>query len=98
YQGTMVEPTGIPNVSLPAGVTSAQRQAQLDLIGGLNQRHLELHAGNSELEARIRSYELAFRMQTAAPDAFDLAGETQATKNLYGIGETDTAEFGTLCL
>jgi hypothetical protein len=98
YQGTMVEPTGIPNVSLPPGITSRDRQAQLELIGALNQQHLQRHAGNSELEARIRSYELAFRMQTTAPELFDLAGETQSTKNLYGIGSADTTEFGTLCL
>lgn len=98
YQGTLVEPAGIPNVALPAGTRPEDREAQLDLIDQLNRRHLERTPGNSELEARIRSYELAFRMQTAAPETFDLARETQETKNLYGIGETDTNEFGTICL
>jgi hypothetical protein len=98
YQGTMVEPTGIPHAVLPAGTTSHQREAQLDLIASLNRQHLERHAGNTELESRIRSYELAFRMQTAAPETFDLARETQSTKALYGIGNTDTNEFGTMCL
>ena len=98
YQGTIVESTGIPNVALPAGTGPEEREAQLDLIDQLNRRHLERNTGNSELEARIRSYELAFRMQTAAPETFDLARETQATKNLYGIGETDATEFGTMCL
>lgn len=98
YQATMVEPAGIPHVALPAGTRPDQREAQLDLIADLNRQHLARQQGNSELEARIRSYELAFRMQTAAPEAFDLARETQATKNLYGIGDADTNEFGTMCL
>ncbi len=98
HQGTIVESTGISHSSLPTGVRADEREAQLDLLDQLNRRHLERHAGNSELEARIRSYELAFRMQTAGPEAFDLARETQETKNLYGIGNTDTNEFGTMCL
>jgi hypothetical protein len=98
YQGTIVEPAGIPNASLPSGMRAEEREAQLDLIAQLNRQHLERNVGNTELEARIRSYELAFRMQAAAPEAFDLARETQATKSLYGIGETDTNEFGSMCL
>jgi hypothetical protein len=98
FQATLVETTGIPNASLPEGMTSHERQAQLDLINGLNRHHLRGLADNNELEARIRSYELAFRMQTAAPEAFDLASETAETKRLYGIDERDTAEFGTMCL
>ncbi len=72
FQGTRVQPTGIPNVSMPAGTTAAQRQNQLELLDGLNRRHAERLGGGGELEARIRSYELAFRMQTTAPEAFDL--------------------------
>jgi hypothetical protein len=98
YQGTVVRPEGIPNLPMPAGTTPEQREAQLDLIADLNRRHLERHGGNSELEARIRSYEMAFRMQTAAPAVFDLSRETQATRDLYGIGRTETNEFGTFCL
>ena len=98
YQGTLVQATGIPNVRMPEGTSENHRHAQLNLIGGLNQHHLERHGGNSELEARIRSYELAFRMQTAAPEAFDLNRETRETKTLYGIGQEETDEFGTFCL
>jgi hypothetical protein len=98
YQGTVVKPTGIPNLARPHGTSARTRRDQLDLIAALNARHLERHAGNSELEARIRSYELAFRMQTAAPEAFDLNKETRATKQLYGIGAKVTNEFGTYCL
>ena len=98
YQGTIVKPDGIPNVAMPAGSTTENRQAQLDLMSALNQRHLERHGGNSELEARIKSYEMAFRMQSAAPEVFELARETEETKKLYGIDVKDSAEFGTHCL
>jgi len=98
FQGTVVKPEGIPNLAMPAGFTPENRQTQLDLIAQLNQHHLERHAGNSELEARIRSYELAFRMQTAAPEAFDLSKETAETKKLYGIDMKESAEYGTHCL
>jgi uncharacterized protein (DUF1501 family) len=98
FQGTQVESTGIPNVSLPSGTTSAQQQSQLGLINGLNQHHQQQNPGHAELEARIQSYELAFRMQANAPELFDLSRETQETKDLYGIGQTDTDEFGTKCL
>jgi uncharacterized protein (DUF1501 family) len=64
----------------------------------LNRRHLELHPGEADLEARIASYELAARMQTAAKDALDLSSETEATKNLYGLDNPATAEYGTRCL
>jgi hypothetical protein len=98
YQATQVEPTGIPNVALPEGTRPEHRQAQLDLIADLNRHHLEHQPAPSELEARIRSYELAFRMQTAAPEAFDLTRETKATKELYGMNASATQEFGTMCL
>jgi hypothetical protein len=98
FQGTVVETSGIPNAIMPAGVTAREREAQLELIGALNRQHMARLAGSSELEARIRSYELAFRMQTEAPEAFDLSRETAATHQSYGIGEPDTNEFGTMCL
>ena len=98
FQGTLVQSTGIANVAMPPGTSTSHRQAQLDLLDSLNRRHLERHAGNSELEARIRSYELAFRMQTTAPEAFDLSRETAATRRLYGVDETATNNFGTLCM
>jgi hypothetical protein len=98
YQGTVVPADGIPNLPLPAGVSAAERRAQLDLIGRLNAHHLEKHAGHTELEARIESYELAFRMQTAAPEAFDLGRETAETRRLYGLDDEPTTEFGSHCL
>ena len=99
YQGTPVKASeGIPHIKMPAGFTDADRRAQLDLIGKLNQRHLERHGSHSELEARIASYELAFRMQMAAPEAFDLKEESEATRKLYGLDQKECAEYGTNCL
>jgi hypothetical protein len=98
FQGTRVNADGIANLSMPSSTSQQSRQAQLDFMADLDQRQLDRVGANTELEARIRSYELAFRMQSAAPEVFDLAGETQATKNLYGIGATETNEFGTFCL
>jgi hypothetical protein len=98
FQGTVVKKEGIPNLKMPAGFTPENRQAQLDLIERLNQHHLQHHPGNSELEARLRSYELAFHMQTTAAEAFDLSRETQPTRRLYGVEDPVTAEVGAYCL
>jgi hypothetical protein len=98
YQGTVVGKEGIANLMMPASFTPETRRAQLDLIGRLNSHHLERHAGHSELEARLQSYELAFRMQTAASEAFEVARETGETLELYGVNEKTTAEVGTYCL
>ncbi len=98
YQGTLVAADGIPNVTMPPGTTEKQRKAQLQLIDGLNRHHRQRHPEHSQLEARIRSYELAFRMQASAPKLFDLSHETKATKILYGLDEEETREFGTYCL
>ena len=98
YQGTLVKPEGIPNLAMPQGSTTQNRKAQLDLLASLNEHHRQGSGGDSELEARIRSYELAFRMQTAAPEIFDLRGETAETKALYGIPIKESSEFGRHCL
>jgi hypothetical protein len=98
YQGVVTAASGIPNIALPPGITAEQRRLQLDLMKQLNEHHREQLAENPELEARIRSYEMAFRMQTAAPEAFDLSKESAATKKLYGMDEKETEEFGKYCL
>jgi hypothetical protein len=99
FQGTEVQGVrGIANIALPPGATLEKRRAQLDLMAALNRRHLERLGANDELEARIRSYEMAFRMQTAAPEAFELKGESAATRQLYGLDERASAEFGANCL
>ena len=100
YQGTLFRPVGDPILDLrgPAHVDRAAQRAQLDLLAELNQDHLRRHPGGQELAARLNSYELAFRMQAEAPEAVDLSQETQATLDAYGVGQTQTDEFGRNCL
>ncbi len=99
YQGTRItagsEP--IPNLNPPDGVSATAQRAKLDFLNQLNRAHAADRA-QSELEARIASYELAFRMQAEAPEAVDLTKESDATKALYGLEEKDTADFGRMCL
>ncbi|MFM7111396.1 MAG: DUF1501 domain-containing protein, partial [Planctomycetota bacterium] len=94
YGGTLFRPSGDPILDLrgPAGITPAAQRAQLDLLAELNQRHMDQRPGGRELAARAQSYELAFKMQAAAPEAVDLARESQATLSLYGVGEKVTDE------
>ena len=99
FQGVPVDSEkGIPNLALPPGFTESDRVAQLRLLGALNRQHLERHPDDSELEARIRAYELSFRMQMTAPAAFDLKQETSETHSLYGLDQKETAEYGRICL
>jgi hypothetical protein len=86
YQPTLLRGTQRPvrNLDLPEGTTLAQRRRTLELIRGLNQANPA--AADEELESRIEAYDRAFQMQTAAPEVFDLSGETRATRDLYGIG------------
>lgn len=78
---------------------TAQSEADgLALLRRMNGRHLESNPGDSRLEARIESYELAARMQTAAPELFDLSGESESTKRLYGLDDAVTEEFGRRCV
>ena len=99
YQGTSITPEGIPHLKLPWGVSEPGRRNQLDFIGRMNELHRERLAGpNTELEARIRSYELAFRMQATAPEAFDTGQETAATQRMYGIDAEVTRPVGMQCL
>lgn len=100
YQGTFLRPTGTPIVDLtrPAGVTAAQQRQEFDALAWLNRRHLGPGGQDGELEARISAYELAFRMQTAAPELVDLSDETEETQALYGLDYPKTAGFGRQCL
>ncbi len=88
----------IPNLNPPPGVTEAQQRSKLDLLNELNREHALTRPQQTELDARIQSYELAFRMQAEAPEAIDLARETEATKKLYGLDDKETATFGRNCL
>src|SRR6185312_7914852 len=95
YQGTLFRSTGDPIVDLkpPSGVSAEQQRARLDLLAKLNELDMQKFPGNSELAARISSYELAYRMQGCAPRVVDLASESDATKTLYGLGEKVSEPF-----
>jgi uncharacterized protein (DUF1501 family) len=99
YQGTLMRPGEAPILNLrpQPEVSPAQQRATLDLVQSLNRRHLEAR-GDDELSARIAAYELAFRMQAAAPEVVNLADETAECQSLYGIDEPETHEFGIRCL
>ena len=74
------------------------QRAQLDLLGEINRDHLDRVGGDAAMEARIESFELAFRMQREAPEAMDLGKETEATRKLYGLDNPGTASFARQCL
>jgi hypothetical protein len=98
YQGTLLRKGSSPilNLKPPADVSQEQQRRTLDLIKRLNE--VDLEPDDSELSARIATYELAFRMQQHAPEAVDLSRETAATKAAYGLDDKRTADFGTRCL
>src|SRR5262245_39812784 len=95
YQGTALNAQGPPsdNHVRPAGMTDDQQRRQIDLITRLNRRHLEQAPGEAALAARIESFELAYRMQMAAPEAFDLDREPAPVRRLYGIDEKRCGHF-----
>jgi len=100
FQGTPLRPQGSPILDLnpPQGVSRQRMRKNLDLLAQLNQQHLEARGKRSDLEARMQSYELAYRMQTEVPGILDLDGETKSTLQAYGIGNTKTDRFGRKCL
>ncbi|MBA4186559.1 MAG: DUF1501 domain-containing protein [Planctomycetaceae bacterium] len=100
YQGIRIQGGNepIPNLNSPEGVTDPQQRGKLDLLKQINSRFAEKNPDQSELDARMTSYELAFRMQAEAPEAVDLSKETQETKTLYGLEGKETATMGRLCL
>ncbi len=100
YQGTVIraDRTPIHSLALPPGMTRDAQRRLLDRLGERNQEHAATRADNSELSARIASYELAFRMQQHAPEAVDFAQETRQTQALYGIDNPRTEDFGRKCL
>jgi hypothetical protein len=100
YQGTVFRGGKNPILYLenPAGRSQESQRDTLDFIGNIDRMHEVERPGDTRLEARIAAYELAYRMQSAAPEAVDLESESQATKALYGIGEPLTDDFGRKCL
>lgn len=100
YQGTRLQPgtVPIPNLNTPKDVSAARQRGKLDFLNQLNQQHASRRVHQSELDARIQSYELAFRMQAEAPEAVDLTDETEETRKLYGMDEKETEVYGRNCL
>jgi hypothetical protein len=100
YQGTLLRPSGSPilNLSPPAELSSARQRREFDALRWLNREHLKSRLDASELEARISAYELAFRMQTAAPELVNINDEPDHVRRMYGLDEGPTAGFGKQCL
>ena len=100
YQGTWLKPKGdaIENLHRPQEMSDTQQRSQLDLIAQLNRQHLARHDGASDLTARMESFELAYRMQTAAPEALDVASEPGHIRALYGLDDDRCQHFGNQCL
>lgn len=100
YQGTLLRPTGSPilNLSRPDSLTSGQQRCEFDTLKWLNEQHLASRPGASDLEARINAYELAFRMQTEAPELVDITDEPEHLREMYGLNDGTTAGFGRQCL
>jgi hypothetical protein len=100
YQGTWLRPKGDPidNLNRATGMNAEGQRAQLDLLRSLNQHHLAQAGSESELGARIESFELAYRMQTAAPDAFGIEREPEHLKHLYGLDQSHCRHFAAQCL
>jgi hypothetical protein len=100
YQGTVLRPQGEPILDLqrPDGMSDAEQRRILDALRAQNEAHHALRADDTDLAARIASFELAYRMQSHAPEAIDLARENEATQRLYGLDDPRTADFGRKCL
>ncbi|MEY5026824.1 MAG: hypothetical protein RLZZ244_2352 [Verrucomicrobiota bacterium] len=100
HQGVEFQSEGSPvkHLDTPKGVSSARQRAKLDLLASLNRTFNADRPENTELEARIRSYELAYTMQAEAPEAVDLSRESEATKALYGMDRPECATYGRNCL
>lgn len=100
YQGTVVRSAGTPILDLKrsASMSDPSQRKMLNALREFNETHEASRGGNSELAARIASYELAYKMQSTAPEAVDLTKETQETLDAYGLGKEPTDYFGRQCL
>ena len=100
FQGTVVRPREprIPNLDPPPHLAGGPQKELLTYLDELNRDHLAQHPGETDLDARIASYALAAKMQTAAKAALDLSKETEETKKLYGLDDPATADYGARCL
>lgn len=100
YQGTVLRTEGSPlqNLKPASGMSLAQQRQLLDQLQMWNAEHAAVRPGDSRLDARIANCELAFRMQTAAPELIDISSETATTQEQYGLSGGPTAKFGRMCL
>jgi hypothetical protein len=100
YQGTALNAQGLPinNLARLEGMTDAEQRRQLDLLASLNKGHLAQATNDQELATRIESFELAYRMQMAAPEALDFNDEPEHIKTLYGLENSKCAHFSKQCL
>jgi hypothetical protein len=100
YAGTVFRTKGAPilNLDRPRGITPEIQRTLIDSIQDANERHLVGRTDNDDLASRIASYELAYKMQSAAPEAVDLSDEDQRTLSMYGVDRDQTNDFGTRCL
>ena len=100
YQGTHLRPKGMPidNLERPRAMTDDDQRSELDLIKHLNTLHHEHYAAEAELSARIESFELAYRMQSAAPEAIDIDSEPAHIKALYGLDDSRCDHVASQCL
>ena len=98
FEGTQFRREGAPILDLVPPISDDRQRAKLDLLKSWNRRYNDRFPGDNELDARLNSFELAYRMQAAAPEAVDLSQESDATKKLYGMGNEVTEKYGTNCL
>lgn len=100
YQGTVIRTEGSPiqNLTSAGAIEPAEQKLLLSQLGQWNQRHAAQRPADSRLDAKIANYELAFRMQTAAPELIATNSETAATLSMYGADKEPTAKFGKMCL
>ncbi|MCP4782400.1 MAG: DUF1501 domain-containing protein, partial [Fuerstiella sp.] len=100
FQGTSLNNVGQPinDLTRSKNISGRQQRRQLDFINRLNREHQQSRKANAALEARIRGFELAYRMQTAAPEVFDLKRESPSTHSLYGLDNQRCAHFARQCL
>jgi len=99
-QGTAFKGAGdpVPDLSTPPETKPEARTAGLEWLASMNRKHAQEHPGDSNLDARLRSYELAARMQLSVPEITNLEGESEATRRLYGLGGKETESLGRQCL
>ncbi|MDA1236224.1 MAG: DUF1501 domain-containing protein, partial [Acidobacteria bacterium] len=107
YQGTAIGHSGMKvddiqkepiEYLINKSLSTDQQRFELDMLQNINRRHADMNAQDPQLEARINAFELAFRMQIQAPEAFEVERESEATKKLYGLDDPTTADFGWQCV